>query len=66
MDEIPAYVVHYLAEAMAFLKDAPETPTTGAGVHFYLSKVAVVCEGEVIGYLDNEDPDWIYRPVKPS
>lgn len=67
MDEMPGYVIEYLAKAIAFLKDAPED---GAGlnaptgsVHFYLGDVRVICEGEHIGTLVNEDPEWVYRPV---
>ena len=64
MEEIPAYVIEYLAKAVAFLKEAPEEGATGVGCHFYLSRVEVICEGEPIGTLHNEDPDWIFRPVK--
>lgn len=67
MDEIQGYLIAYLAKAIEHLQGAPEegSGTTGTGLHMYLDKVAVIVEGECIGYLYNEDPDWVYRPVKP-
>ena len=66
MDEIQGYLIAYLAKAIEHLKDAPEEPFQGSdsGLHMYLDKVAVIVEGETIGHLHNEDPDWVYRPVK--
>jgi hypothetical protein len=63
MGEMQGYVIEYLAKALAFLKDAPEE---ASGTHFYLDKIAVVCEGDTIGHLHNEDPDWVFRPTKEN
>ena len=58
--EVPAFLVRFLAEAMEWAEKAPEHGQE-KGVHVYVSKIAVVCEGEVIGHLINEDPEWLYR-----
>ncbi len=61
MTELPAYIVHFLAEAMAWAKGSPEH---AGAPSMYLGKIEVICEGEVIGHLINEDPDWLFRPVE--
>ena len=63
--EIPAFLTHYLSEAMKWADTAPEQGQD-KGIHLYLSKIAVVCEGETIGHLINEDPEWVYRSTHES
>lgn len=67
MGDLPAYLITFLAEAIKHLEGAPEHGNPlgpdKSGIHCYLDKVAVVVEGETIGHLVNEDPDWLYRPV---
>lgn len=62
---MPADMIAYLAKAMEWAKNAPETDDkdTHGGLHFYLTKVGIICEGELIGHLVNEDPEWVFRPV---
>ncbi len=63
--EVPAFLAHFLSEAMKWAETAPEHGQE-EGIHVYLSKVAVICEGEVIGHLINEDPEWLFRSTEPG
>lgn len=61
-EDVPAFLIRFLYEALQWAMTAPEHGQD-KGVHVYLSKVEVICEGEVIGHLINDDPEWVFRGI---
>lgn len=49
----------YLGEVAAWLQSAPEGKKTYG--EFYVSKVSVVFDGELIGTYVSDDPDWLFE-----
>lgn len=60
--ELPLFLLEFLHAAVQVAVTLPEHGSK-SGVHCYIGKLEVRVEGEVVGHLVNDDPEWVYRPV---